>query len=79
MDITRFINWFIDQIVSLVSYFFSLLTLIEFNGTSLLSFIISLIVIGLVLDLLVISARTRRVKNTSHSKQAEKGEKNDSK
>lgn len=78
MDITRFINWFINQVVSLVSYFFSLLTLIEFNGTSLLSFIISLIVIGLVLDLLVISARTRRVKNTS-DKKAAKGDKNDSK
>lgn len=78
MDISRFMNWFLNQIVGLVSYFFSLLSDITFNGTSLLEFIINLIVIGLCLDLLVISARTRRVKNESKSSgKASEGENND--
>lgn len=79
IDISRFMNWFLDQIVRLVSFCFSILGRIQFNGVSLLEFIFYLIVFGIVLDLLVISVRSHRVESSRKSTKPSEGDNNDSK
>lgn len=67
MDITVFLNDFLSIMVSLVSWCFSLLDSISFWGTSLLRFIISVFIIGILLNLLVSAARANTIKSLRKS------------
>lgn len=80
MDISNFFDWFLVQLVRLFSFFFSLLGNITFYNTSLLELIINLLVIGVILDILVVSVRSRAVRDVSRDRSnSSKGEKNDDK
>lgn len=45
MDITSFINWFLDQFIKLFKFLFNTLDSITFNGISLLDYIITVFVL----------------------------------
>lgn len=86
MDISYFVNWFIVQISKLFAYVYSVLSRITFNGVSLLEFFVYCLLIGIVIDLFIISVRARAVragrssgKNSKSSKSDSKGGSDDSK
>lgn len=64
MDITNFIDWFIGKMVSLFSYFYSILDGITFHGISLITYSITLIIIGVMLDLLLALPKRERIKSS---------------
>ena len=53
MDITIFINWFINEVVKLFTSIFSILDSIEFSGTSILRFSVSLLVITTLIPIIL--------------------------
>lgn len=52
MDITNFITWFINQILNIFTWCFNLLNEITFYNISLLQYIISLLVLGVIIEIL---------------------------
>lgn len=52
MDITNFITWFIQEIINLISNCFIILYNITFYNISLLEYIISLLVLGVIIEIL---------------------------
>ena len=53
MDISNFINWFINQVINIFSWAFNLLDSITFNGTSLLKVIVTIIIIGVLIPVIL--------------------------
>ena len=45
MDITRFITWFVNQVISIFTKSFNILDSIKFSGTSLLNVIITIVIL----------------------------------
>lgn len=79
MDISGFVNWFIAQIVGLFAYIYSVLARISFNGVSLLEFFVYCLLIGIVIDLFIISVRARAVRSGRTSGKNSKNSKSDAK
>lgn len=80
MDISNFMSWFLGQVLKIFTFCLGLLGNITFYGTSLLELIVSLLVLGVVLDIIVISARSRAVRDVSRDRgSSSKGESNDDK
>lgn len=52
MDITSFITWFIEEIIKLFTKCFNLLNSITFYNISLLQYIISLLILGVIIEIL---------------------------
>ena len=57
MDISSFMNWFIELFMNLFSSFYSTLRSIQFLGTNLFDFMLSVFIMGAVFPLLVSVAR----------------------
>ena len=53
MDITNFMQWFIQQVVSMFQQLFGILEDIEFMGTNLLQVIVTIIIIGAIIPILL--------------------------
>lgn len=76
MDISYFINWFIDQVINIFSWAFNLLDTITFNGTSLLKVIVTIIIIGVLIPVIltisqnvsVIGQRSEKIKEKRNGK-----------
>ena len=48
-DITSFMTWFLNQVISIFSYVFSTLNSITFMGTSLLKVLLTITILGAIL------------------------------
>lgn len=76
MDITNFMSWFIDQVVSIFTWVYSTLDSIKFMGTSLLKVSVTLMIliplIGVVLTISrntsVVGERVEKVKESRKDK-----------
>ena len=70
MDISSFVTWFVDLFLSLFASFFATLRNIQFLGTNLMDFMLSVFIMSAVFPLLVSVARNgagkvgRVVRNT---------------
>ena len=53
MDITSFLSWFLDQILNIFTQIFNILDSIKFFGTSLLYFIITIIILGALVEVVL--------------------------
>ena len=53
MDITYFMEWFIEQIARIFTWAFNLLDSITFSGTSLLGILITITILGAILPVLL--------------------------
>ncbi len=53
MDITNFMQWFINQVVSIFSQLFNILEDIEFMGTNLLQVCVTIVIIGTIIPILI--------------------------
>lgn len=79
-DISIFMVWFLVQMLRLFTYCIGLLGSITFLGTSLLKFIVYTFIIGVALDIIVVSVRSRSVRDVSKDdKKNRKGDSNDNK
>lgn len=79
-DISDFMSWFVAQMLRLYTYCVGLLASIHFGGMTLLQIIVYTFVIGVALDIIVVSARSRSVRDVSKDdKKNRKGESNDNK
>jgi len=76
MDITEFMTWFIDQVVSMFTKIFSILDNIKFMGTSLLNVIVIIAILVPLLSVVltisnnvsVIGSRAEKVKESRERK-----------
>lgn len=78
MDISNFMSWFLEQFGSLFSFVLNLLGRITFLGTSLLQYIVTLMILGVVLNILIAGVRNRAVREVSRDDRKNKN-KDDSK
>lgn len=78
MDITDFITWFINQIINIFTWCFNLLNSITFYNISLLQYIISLLVLGVILEILFTLVSSNGIKNSREYMRKEKKKNNDS-
>ena len=53
MDISNFMTWFINQVVSMFTNLFGILEDIEFLGTNLLQVLVTILIIGTILPILL--------------------------
>ena len=53
MDITNFMTWFINQVLSIFGQCFTILDNITFMGTSLLKVILTIAILGIILPVLL--------------------------
>ena len=53
MDITNFMTWFLNQVVSIFTQVFNIMEDIEFMGTNLLQVCITIIIIGTIIPILI--------------------------
>lgn len=53
MDITNFMQWFIQQVVTMFQQLFGILEDIEFMNTNLLQVIVTIIIIGAIIPVLL--------------------------
>lgn len=83
MDITNFITWFINQVISIFTKCFNIMDSIQFAGTSLLKVIVTIAIlvplIGVVLtisqNVSVISQKSERIKEKKERTQAKNASK----
>lgn len=70
MDITNFMTWFMNQVISIFTKCFNILDSITFSGTSLLKVIVTIIIISVLIpviltiskDVSVIGAKSERIR-----------------
>lgn len=74
MDITNFMTWFVEQVVSIFSKMFSILDSITFAGTSLLSVIITIIILGVLIPVILTISQNVSVVGQRSEKVKEKRE-----
>lgn len=86
MDITYFIKWFVSQVIKIFTFVFNTLDSIKFMGTSLLSFIINILIISALITVIltinqvpvVIGSKSEQIKTkkemNSKSQKKSKGE-----
>lgn len=77
MDITGFMQSFLTYMVYLFTWFFNTLGSITFFGTSLLQFCITILILGVVLDLMLSLVKSRSFRDVS-KKAASSGKKEES-
>lgn len=77
MDITNFITWFVNQILNIFTWCFNLLNNIRFYNISLLQYIISLLVLGVILEILFTLVNSNGIKNSKEYMRKEKKKNND--
>ena len=58
MDISNFMTWFINQVVSIFTWMFNILNSIEFWGTSLLKLIVTITIISAMIPVLLTIGQT---------------------
>ena len=78
MDITNFITWFIESILEILTWCFNLLNNITFYNISLLQYIISLLVLGVILEIIFTLVSSNGIKNSKEYMRKEKRKNNDS-
>ena len=78
MDISSFISWFVSMFSSIIGRILALLGNIKFMGTSLLGYSITLMILGVVFNILFSKVRNRRVREVSNGDRKGKGESDDS-
>ncbi len=77
MDITNFMQWFIDQIVNMFTYFFNLLDSITFMGTSLLRVIITISILIPLMSVLLTISKNGSIRVSKSERVRERSEDND--
>lgn len=77
MDITNFMQWFIDQVVSMFTYFFNLLDSITFMGTSLLRVIITISILIPLMSVLLTISKNGGIRVSKSERVRERSEDND--
>lgn len=78
MDITNFISWFLNVVSSIFSDVFGILNNITFAGTSLLKFMLTIVILSTLLPVLLTIANSQSIGRVAKSeKVTKKGEKND--
>lgn len=75
MDITKFMNWFIDAFLSLFQFVYNTLDSIKFGGISLLQYIITIFVLIPILGILFTLVTSEKVWTASSEKRQTKKEK----
>ena len=78
MDITSFITWFIESILGILTWCFNLINNITFYNISLLQYIISLLVLGVILEIIFTLVSSNGIKNSKEYMRKEKKKNNDS-
>ena len=78
MDITNFITWFVNQILNIFTWCFNLLNNITFYNISLLQYIISLLILGVILEILFTLVSSNGVRSSKEYMRKEKKKNNDS-
>ena len=78
MDITSFITWFIESIIGILTWCFNLLNNITFYNISLLQYIISLLILGVILEIIFTLVSSNGIKNSKEYMRKEKRKNNDS-
>lgn len=53
MDISNFMTWFVDQVISIFTWAFNLLDSIQFWGTSLLKLSVTIIIINAMIPIIL--------------------------
>lgn len=74
MDITNFMTWFINQVVSIFKKTFNILDSITFSGISLLDLIITIVILTALIGVLITV-----VQNVGINLQSERSDKSDKK
>lgn len=77
MDITNFITWFIENILKIFTSSFNLLNKITFYNISLLQYIISVLVLGVILEILLTLVSSNGIRNSREYMRKETKKKND--
>lgn len=72
MDITNFMNWFINMFLSLFKFIYDTLDSITFNGISLLQYFITILVLIPILTILFTLVTSDKVWNQNNEKRKEK-------
>lgn len=70
MDISRFMSWFLGQMVGLVGWTFDILDSITFNGISILDFLIGVLLLSVIIPILITLVKSRRTPNSRESSKA---------
>lgn len=77
MDITSFITWFVENILNIFTWCFNLLNRITFYNVSLLQYIISLLVLGVILEILFTLVSNNGIKSSREYMRKEQRKNND--
>lgn len=67
-DITTFMQWFLQQFLTIIGWCFNTLDNITFMGTSLLKVLIAINIIGIILTIFLSIARGVGIKTTREEK-----------
>lgn len=78
MDITNFMTWFIDQVVSLFTSIFDLLASISFMGTNLLMVIVTITILVPLLNVVLTISKNNSVTSSRREKVKDSKERSDS-
>lgn len=78
MDISDFMGWFFDQVVTIFSFVYNTLDSITFFNTSLLKVSVTILIFSALIPVLFTIATTHRV-NGSKSERVKKGNSNEEK
>ena len=76
MDITAFITFFIDQVVSIFTWFFGILANFKFLGTDLLIVIITISILGALIPVILTISQNFSI-NSSRSERVKGGKVDD--
>lgn len=63
MDITNFMQWFINQVITLFTQIFNLMNSIEFMGTSLLKLILTIVILSTIIPVLFTIIQRKDIQN----------------
>ena len=77
MDITNFMTWFLDQVISIFKFVFNTMDSITFMGTSLLKVVLTIVIISALIPILLTIGKSSRITAERADKVRDKGENND--